>query len=69
MSKITPNAIRIQAVMAQTGLGRSMIYKLARQDPDFPKPVKVGKATLFMAHEVDAWLTAQAAARPVSTAQ
>lgn len=43
------------------------VMRLARTEPDFPKPVKLGGATncavRFVAEEIEAWLRARMAER------
>lgn len=61
-------AIRLPAVVEKIGLRRSAIYgKLDRKsrqyDESFPRPVRVGGASLWLVAELDDWLDAQAAKR------
>lgn len=60
--------LRRKQVETRTGLSRSTIYAKLRHnpkrpsdyDPTFPRPVSLGaKSVGWLAHEVDAWLTAQ----------
>lgn len=54
--------IRMKKVMEMTGLARCTIYRdMARGS--FPKPVKIGTASCWPAHEVDAWIAQRIAAR------
>jgi prophage regulatory protein len=60
--------LRLPAVIAKTGLGRDSIYRGGREGW-FPKPVKISeRASGWIEAEVDAYLTACAAARSDSTA-
>jgi len=58
-SEPPPNQIlRLQAVMARTGMGRSWIYREAAADR-FPRPVKIGRASGWDAAKVDDWIAQQ----------
>lgn len=52
--------LRIDAVCAITGLGRSSIYRLG-DDGLFPKPIKVAGTTcaVWFLSEIEAWIAAQ----------
>lgn len=49
--------LRIEAVMARTGLSRSSIYAL----PGFPKPIRVdgARVAVWPSDSVDAWVAQQ----------
>ena len=48
--------MRLKEVMDTTGLGRSYIYKLAREGA-FPKPVQLGgRASGWVSDEVESWI-------------
>lgn len=47
--------LRLPAVMARTGMGRSWIYQAASSNR-FPKPRKIGRASGWDAAEVDRWV-------------
>jgi len=48
--------IRIHAVMKLTGLARSTIYHLMK-DNEFPKPIKIGdRAVAWLLEEIEAWI-------------
>ena len=57
--------IRLPTVMGSTGYGKSMIYKLIKED-QFPKPVQLGaRAVAWVDEEVQAWIHKRiAASRP-----
>ena len=56
----TETVLRLPAVKAVTGRGRSSIYA----DPTFPKPIKLGpRAVGWLKSEIDAWLESRIAAR------
>lgn len=51
--------LRLPAVKARTGLGRSTIYRLMDQDA-FPKCVKLtARSVAWRASEVDAWIASR----------
>jgi prophage regulatory protein len=52
-------------VMAQTGLGRTSIYKYI-SDGTFPRHVKIGKRSLWVASEIQKWMATAMAARNIS---
>ena len=47
--------IRLPAALARVGLGRSAWLDLVREKRA-PQPIKIGRATLWLATEVDAWV-------------
>jgi prophage regulatory protein len=50
--------IRLPAVIKAVGLGRSSVYLLIKNDPDFPRPFKLGaRAVGFSAQEIEHWIT------------
>ncbi|MFD2233164.1 helix-turn-helix transcriptional regulator [Phaeospirillum tilakii] len=58
--------IRIKDVVSQTGLGRSTVYKLIGEGL-FPSPLHpVGRASAWPESEVQRWIAARIAARPVT---
>ena len=55
--------LRLPAVKARTGLGRSTLYD-AMARGDFPQPMKLGlRAVGWIEAEVDAWVEARKAQR------
>lgn len=55
--------IRLNDVIAKTGLGRSSIYKYIAEAA-FPRPVPLGgRAVAWVSDEVDAWILARIEAR------
>ena len=50
------------SVSRKVGLSRKSIYCRIR-DGDFPKQVKIGRASRWLKQEVDDWIAAAAAAR------
>ena len=57
------NLLRFPALKSRTGLGRTTIYKLIKLKK-FPAPVKIGAASGWPEHEVDAAVAALTAQRP-----
>ncbi len=57
--------LRLPAVMSRTGLKKSTIYAGVKAK-SFPQPVKLGAASGWLEHEVEAWLALRVAARPAS---
>ncbi|WP_306253326.1 AlpA family transcriptional regulator [Parvularcula sp. IMCC14364] len=48
--------LKLQEVMASIGVSQAMVYKLMHDEVmPFPKPVKVGRASLWIEREVIAW--------------
>ncbi|WP_046469522.1 helix-turn-helix transcriptional regulator [Allosalinactinospora lopnorensis] len=37
------------------GIHRQSLYNLANRDPDFPRPTKIGRTSLWPIKELDAW--------------
>lgn len=57
--------LRLPEVMRRTGLKKSAIYaRMAART--FPLQVKLGAASGWLEHEVEAWLALRVAARPAS---
>jgi predicted DNA-binding transcriptional regulator AlpA len=48
--------LSMREVSVCSGLSRSWLYELMKHDPGFPKPLKVGRRTLFYQHEIEDWL-------------
>ena len=49
-------------------LGKSTLYTRIGAG-DFPMPVRIGNKSMFVAHEVDAWMREQVAKRPAAMRQ
>lgn len=64
-----PGYLTTDQAAQRLGVNRQTIYNLANQAPDFPRPVKIGRASLWPADEVDAWRTNHPARRKRSTAE
>lgn len=50
--------LRLPEVMALTGIRSTAIYD-AIQKGQFPAPVKLGRASAWVEHEVHGWITAR----------
>jgi prophage regulatory protein len=59
---IPERLLQLKPVLAQTGLGRSTLFKLMKRK-NFPLNLKVGSRSLWVQSEVNAWITAQIAGR------
>lgn len=57
-----PTLMRMPAVLAATGLSRTAVY-LAESQGKFPKRVKVGVTSAWVASEVYAWVASRIAER------
>lgn len=51
-----PRLIRLPELTQRLGLGKTTIYALIKQNA-FPKPVKVGKASLWSSRSVSEWIS------------
>lgn len=58
----TPVLWTVKAVGGTTGASRSFIYQEVAAGR-FPKPVKLGRSTRWIAAEIHAWIAAKAQAR------
>lgn len=57
--------VRIHEVLARTGLARPTVYKRIAAG-DFPPPVKVGSASVWVESELDAWMRSRIRTRPAN---
>ncbi len=53
--------LRLAGVLATVGMGRTAVFDRVRAG-SFPKPIKVGRATVWSEREVQDWMRAQIAA-------
>ena len=61
-SLATPRPALEPQAWVRAGLSRSHAYELMTRG-EFPRPVKIGRASRFVAAEVDAWIAARMAER------
>ena len=54
--------IKIDTVCGIVGISRATVYRLIRSD-EFPGPVKIGAASLWVEREVIGWVETRIAAR------
>ncbi len=57
-----PATLSMPAIRARYGLSSTAVYRLIR-DHNFPRPVKIGSRSYWIAAEIDAWLAERAAER------
>ena len=50
-----PGYLTSDQVAARLDVQRQSVYNLVNRVADFPKPVKVGRASLWAEAEIDAW--------------
>lgn len=62
-----PGYLTTAQAAERLGINPQSVYNLANQAPDFPRPVKVGRTSLWPAKGVDAWRAAHPARRPRRT--
>lgn len=56
--------LRVRHTAERCGCSVATVWRKAKTDPDFPKPVRVTeRVTGWLEHEIDAYLDARAAAR------
>lgn len=59
--EINLKLIRQSTLLAQLDVGRTTLWSL-RKDPDFPKPVKIGKTIAWRSDEVEQYILSRARA-------
>lgn len=60
-ASFNPAYMRVKAMAPHVGMGVSTLWKLAKYNPDFPKPIKAGsKVTLFNVAAVESFIERQA---------
>lgn len=63
-AETTPRPHLEAGAWKRAGIGRSLAYKLmAAIPPEFPRPVKIGKASRFVSTEIDEWIKGRIQAR------
>lgn len=56
--------LRIKDVIERTGLSRSTLYALMKNDPEFPKKVSLSvRTTGVIEYQLDAWIALRAGSR------
>lgn len=56
--------IRLPQLLDLTALSRSAVYRLVREDPTFPRPVKLGaRSVAWNFHSVQKWIADRIAQR------
>lgn len=61
---LSSRALRPAKAAEKLGIGISTLWAKAKDQADFPKPIKTGpRTTVFLEHELDAYLASCAAAR------
>lgn len=50
-----PGYLTSDQAAERLGINRQSLYNHASRTPDFPKPVKVGRASLWPESEINAW--------------
>jgi len=51
------NTLRVQAVAAKCGVGKSTVWQWSKTDPTFPRPFQLSPGvTVWNEEKIDAWL-------------
>ncbi|WP_035881621.1 helix-turn-helix transcriptional regulator [Cupriavidus metallidurans] len=59
---VSYKGLRPSKAAEKLDIGLSSLWAKAKSDPDFPKPVKLSPGTtVFLEHELDAWMERRAA--------
>lgn len=59
--------LRPEDAMTKVGLKKSAFWTLVNEDPDFPKPFKRGRMTVFIECQLDLWILRDLAKNSDST--
>jgi predicted DNA-binding transcriptional regulator AlpA len=59
----TPTFITIKILKTRLNISTATAYRMFERDPDFPKPIRIGRKVLFVESEVDNYIQARLAAR------
>lgn len=59
---VQPALLRTPDVLIRVGMQKSWLYDEVKAGR-FPQPIKIGRATLYPASEVDDWVSAKLAGR------
>lgn len=62
------SVVRVKQLVALLSLSKSSVYerfnpRSSRYEASFPKPLKIGNATCFLVHEIEAYILSKANAR------
>ena len=57
--------IKIQEVLTMTGVGKTYVYKCIAEGK-LPKPIKLGRSSLWLLDEVVSWMEEQIKSRDIS---
>lgn len=58
--------IRLPEVLTRVALKKTAVYKLMSED-EFPRPIKIGAASLWNEAEIDDWITDRLSERPATS--
>ena len=62
---LRPIFVRLPDVQSLLGVGRTTVCALLRDDPDFPRPIKIGgRNVAFRLTEIEEWAAAQRPREP-----
>lgn len=57
-----PALLRPSAAARRLGISKSTLWRLVRNDPDFPRPIRLGpRTTALRLSDLDAWVDRRAA--------
>lgn len=60
------NTLDLPKVIAKTSVSKTTLYGQIKANA-FPRPVKIGRKSVWVEDEIDAWLKTQADSRPASS--
>jgi len=56
MTRPPRQLLKLNEVMSRLSVCRSKLYKMRRDDENFPKPVNLGRVLVWDAHEIDTYV-------------
>ena len=60
-SILNQNLVKVDEICKRLSISRATIYRLMKQeDNPFPAPIKIGKSSLWVWSEIEAWVQRQA---------
>jgi predicted DNA-binding transcriptional regulator AlpA len=60
--------LRVRTVGTKIGASRSHVWNLAKQDPEFPQPIRLSRGvTVWDEREVDAWIDIRRTKRNITS--